>query len=658
MSARRRVGLLVVAGAVAVVAFAARPPVADAHAVFVGSRPADGESVPQAPSLLHVTFDEAVTLTGARAELRNGKGDVVAAIPPVGAGDTLALTFDDSSQSGVRHGAIAVTVPRLDDDVYQLRWRLVSADDLHPTNGALTFGIGQPAVAGGLTNQEPLPSYPVVVAGWLDLLAVAVLVGALGVRELLVPVAVRTMGGVHDDIASCAELVSLRAVRIARVAAGAAIATKLLVLGATAWAAAHLAGAAGIATAIGGQTGRPVFVVTFAGATGIVVVLRPDRGGGTPAPGSMRALTAVAFAVGLLAISAQGSHLAVQRAGSRVASLVLTVHLLAAGVWIGGLIVLGIVIHALRRGLGAPRAFADALMRAFRVPAAVAVGVLTVTGLHLTGRQVASVDAGLRSLYGHILGGKLLLVVVAGIVGLVTGRRVRGRGPGRPSNGLVALETGVGVVVLAAAAVLAVSPPARGARYETAHSAVAVPSVAGRAADLFVNAAVAPNQPGRAFVNLEVQDTRRPAPGLIVTVEVTVSGPGATPAATYRADRLDLTRWQAAGVTVAGAGTAHLVVTVTRAGLPDARFTHDWIVPAPTVTRPAQLISGRPLAPITDTLAVIGLAVGGGVLWRARRRTRRPVDTLGYSANEPLPPDGYDRTDDPQLVSSSSKEAP
>lgn len=121
-------------------------------------------------------------------------------------------------------------------------------------------------------------------------------------------------------------------------------------------------------------------------------------------------------------------------------------HLLAAGAWLGGLLPLAL---SLRAGATAPA-------RRFARIGLPAVAVLGVTAL-VQGWVLGGGAAGLASAYGAVLAGKLALF--AGLLALAARHRLRlvpGLPEARPAllRSLV-VEIGLGVVVLAVAALLA-----------------------------------------------------------------------------------------------------------------------------------------------------------------------------------------------------------
>jgi copper transport protein len=295
----------------------------------------------------------------------------------------------------------------------------------------------------------------------------------------------------------------------------------------------------------------------------------------------------------------------------------MTLHVLTAGLWVGGLIVLSLVLPGL-----AQRDVLATLARFGRI-AAVSVAVLLVTGLYSAGRQVASLDALLSTTYGWSLAGKLALLALTGAFGLGGFLAVRRR---RPSLRLLGAEAIAAVGMLVAASVLLSSAPARGPQFAPVDRPVAgTPLASGKAGDLLVDISAAPNRPGQNFVTATVLDTLRPAPAPVRRVVVTFTR-GAR-RVVVPATRLDSTHWQVAGTQLSAPGAWRIALSAERPGLPAATYATPWTVASPLLSQPVQRprYSQRPLQPILTALALaLAVLTGLGLLWRARARLALP----------------------------------
>jgi putative copper export protein/methionine-rich copper-binding protein CopC len=196
----------------------------------------------------------------------------------------------------------------------------------------------------------------------------------------------------------------------------------------------------------------------------------------------------LAAALGSAVVPALSGHAADSAGESRVFALLNdTVHVTAAGVWMGTLAVLLIVgipaalVHARpeqsgdapTRGPDPVRASGDPIppatmpplarmVNAFSRIALIAVGALVVTGLVNAWLRLRSLDALLGSAYGLTLLAKLTLVAAAASVGLFNWRVVRpalaeGEGAGRLRTS-VGAETILGLLIVLVTAILIATP--------------------------------------------------------------------------------------------------------------------------------------------------------------------------------------------------------
>ncbi len=142
-------------------------------------------------------------------------------------------------------------------------------------------------------------------------------------------------------------------------------------------------------------------------------------------------------------------------------------HVLAGAAWVGGLVPLALsLVEGRRRADGAAEALR--LLSRASVAASAAVGVIIVSGVANTAFHAGPVPARLAdSAYGAVLLAKLGLVttmlVIAGFNRFVMMPRLARVAPG-PARWTalgrgVALEYGLGLLVLGAAAVLGITPP-------------------------------------------------------------------------------------------------------------------------------------------------------------------------------------------------------
>lgn len=401
---------------------------ASAHATLESTSPAQGSEQAAPPTSVVLDFDEGVSLTRQSIRVLDATGNEVTAGPvghPGGKGEQVG----------------APLVVPLPQGSYRVIWRVVS-DDSHPVSGSFTFGVGVPAAPLTATTSA---SDPLVTAvhGFLQfaaLLGSGLLMGAGFFLAVLWPPGLTRR--------SCRRLL-----------AGAWWVTVVSTVGL-----AVLEGPYGGTLPLSAAGDVSLLGTTLATTYGRLLLLRLVALAGcavvwwsvrrrSSGPGRF---DLAGLALLLLESFSFAGH-AGQGGLVLLWSTVDAAHLAAAGVWVGGLLVLTVVLRRPDRGPGAD-ALAPVLRRWSGV-AATAVGVLVVTGVAQGVREVG----GWAALTGTTYGG-ILLAKVAGLalmLVLALGSRRRIARSGRTPAASVTVEAGLGVAVLALAAVLTSTVPAR-----------------------------------------------------------------------------------------------------------------------------------------------------------------------------------------------------
>ena len=158
------------------------------------------------------------------------------------------------------------------------------------------------------------------------------------------------------------------------------------------------------------------------------------------------------------------------------------IHLLAAGLWVGGLAGLVVVFVPVARREQGSREFFQSIWTQFGRFAVVAVGLTITTGLFNASELVASTSALADSAYGQSLLLKLSFVAVIGLIGLSNslvlhpalsaplGRLLRRPQGWRPFDrkflpATIAVEGIAGLTAMMLAGILASNAPANGPDY-------------------------------------------------------------------------------------------------------------------------------------------------------------------------------------------------
>jgi copper transport protein len=311
---------------------------ASAHALLERSVPASDSIVDQAPSDVVITFTEPPDPDLSQIDVLDSSGSSVAegsaTVPP---GDEHELRV------GLR--------PGLADGVYTVTWRTTSTADGHSTGSSFAFGVGvSPAgsapPAGALIPQTPKPSPEAVAGRWLLYAGLAVLLATATMRF-----AVLREGP--------------RGSRIVLPVAWALAAVGLTLVAAAEASAAGVSLGTLLSSATGTPLARQGIAVALTGvAVAIAFIRRSD---------AAIAAVGIGAAIGLL-FHAVGGHAGAPGPWRGFDLLVQWLHLLAVGIWIGGLAWL---VIDLREAAGVRR---DAHIRRFSGLAAPALALVLATG--------------------------------------------------------------------------------------------------------------------------------------------------------------------------------------------------------------------------------------------------------------------------------------
>jgi copper transport protein len=418
-------------------------PAAGAHGNLRASEPADGSALAQPPRAVLLEFSEAPDRALSAVHVLDAGGR------PVERGRVQPVPG--------RPGALQVPVGELPSGVYTVSWRVVSRVDGHTTRGVFAFGVGDQApariVAMGPQAERQAGDPPTVlgVAGrWAVYWGFALLLGAAttglvvfgsaGLPGRPAPLLVTAL------LLAAAGLVTMAAA--AKAAAGVS-----------------LAQLAGSATGLWLAGRGAALLVAAAAVASLLVLARPSPARHLTPPGPMAAtrplaVLALATAGGLL-LHALAGHAAAPSPVRGLNLLAQWAHLVAVGVWIGGLAWL---LHGLR---GLDRVEQVAASLRFSRLAAAGLAVVVVTGL---GRSVVELGGWQRLAdtgYGRALFVKV--VVFAALAGLGAGNRFlvipalrAGQIGVSRLRGTVGGELALAAVVLAAAALLSELPPGAG----------------------------------------------------------------------------------------------------------------------------------------------------------------------------------------------------
>ena len=609
-----------------------------AHATLVRSDPADSAVLLEAPEEIRLWFDEAISPKFSSAQLFDVNSRPV---------QLVGIQTDPNDPS-----VLILSVPDLEPGVYSLLYKVLSETDGHFSQGVLVFGVGEGMDVGTapvVETQETVP-LPEIFLRWGNFSLIAALIGAMAVIHFILPrsgedyfwraIVIVTRRRVLGWTTWCAMLafgvgVGLllwQAITLRRNLPDGVPTQAVIwqILSQTRWGWLWLAR----------QSILLVLSVIFVWLYHLNMVQR-SRSSETPIAAAVSVLAGI-LAIMLVILQTLTGHAAAIAPHTTLAVIIDSLHMLAASMWVGGLLTLAVTLLplSLHRRDDLVR-LAQVGWRPFSTLAALSVGLLIVTGLYNTGRQVASVDALLTTGYGQALLGKIGLVVGVGLFGLLNSVLLHphlavplGRLMGRPAGwrplalrhlpGLVLAEVSLGLLVMWATGLITASPAPRGPVFTVIPEDI--PSALSQTVDdLVVTLQVKPNRPGQNVMTVFAASTRRPPPAEIIRVILRFTyleqDLGRVSA---KAEEVEPGRYLLGGNHLSLAGLWQIEVVVRRKGLEDSVAYFNWLVAPPGEARPVVVSKARLEQPLTIAAAgliLIGLLVSG--IWLGRRKVSR-----------------------------------
>lgn len=367
---RARLAALLVLGGLSV------PGTAFAHATVEEAEPGYRERLETAPATVLLRFDQDVTAFPDSIVVRGGDGRIVSG----------------TAVDGPNARVVLVPVRALSRGVYTVRWHVLSSDG-HTVSGLYTFGIGVAAPPPTEAYGAAGPTRAEDAVRWIYFISLSLVVGGLGfallvLREMPAPVASRLYKLVALGIVAALEVGILAFILRAEDALQLPF-EKLMYADLSPIAGGTRLGAAFMAMTLGFVL--VAIFVYFAWLLERPVLLWPAF------------LLATGFASGL----SLSGHQAADAGSSWVTEMADWIHLSAALLWVGGLVVLAVCVWPLARELRR-----DAFLRFSRL-ATVSVAALLAAGIYLSVVRLPAVSDLWTEGYGRILLVKIGLVGAA-----------------------------------------------------------------------------------------------------------------------------------------------------------------------------------------------------------------------------------------------------
>src|SRR5437763_6962800 len=154
----------------AIVVALATPSAAFAHASIRDSKPASRQRLAQAPKRVEIDFDQAVNVFPNGIKVYDARGRQLA-------------RYVRSESAG---HAIVAGLPRLPTGPYTVRWQALSGDG-HVVSGVYTFGVRVAAPEPTQAYGSSGPTTTENVLRWLYFVCLALTIGAVAFRLLILP---------------------------------------------------------------------------------------------------------------------------------------------------------------------------------------------------------------------------------------------------------------------------------------------------------------------------------------------------------------------------------------------------------------------------------------------------------------------------------------
>jgi copper transport protein len=401
----------------------ALPAAASAHALLQSADPAAGSSLASSPTSITLTFGEQPDPRLSSVKVLSSDGRDVTGGAPV------------EAVSG-RPATLRVALPQLPDGVYTVSWRTLSTVDGHVASGSFAFGVGVAPPTPGTSSpatleQSPSASPAAAIARSLLYVGLVLLFGFGFV-------------GLITDESVPRRLLAMAVLGWVLSAIGTAG-----VLGVQ-WSDTGADVRSVLGSSLGIASAERIGALILTGAATLLVVARRSRVGR-----GLLALTAGAAALGMLADVLTGHAAAGTLIPIQVSAQWL--HVVAIGVWIGGLAGLLLAVR------GRPDDVKARWVRTFSTWAGIALVVVVVTGVIRAVDELGSIDALFNTDFGRLLIAKSGLLLVLALLG-ATNRFINVPRAARVLAGLRRVgttEVAVAAVVLLLTGILVnVAPPA------------------------------------------------------------------------------------------------------------------------------------------------------------------------------------------------------
>jgi len=366
-----------------------------AHANIVRSDPAANAVLDQAPAQITVEFSEAVDPHLSKIEVLYDDGSVA---------DNHDTTRDPNDPK-----VLHVSLKDSRAGTYIVSWRALSEADGHVTSGSYVFSVGQPIdqTKAGATTTGAVTSPLDMLARALTFIGQAVIAGVVAFRWLAWRPALKS-AQLADEVDVRSLPPTKRVLIVALVLTG--VGAVLILI------AQSVSSGGSIGDWLGTRVGR---IWLGRVATLIAIGMLLDDVVSTGRGSRFGTIISIWWPLQLLFLTTLTSHSAAVSTPPIVPFAADFIHLIATSIWVGGLAMMAFVVPRVAQTLNDEDRSWLWLRTVvnFSTVAAVAVGVLIITGSYLSFLHVGSWTALIGTAYGRTLILKLALAGIAMLVG-------------------------------------------------------------------------------------------------------------------------------------------------------------------------------------------------------------------------------------------------
>lgn len=368
-----------------------------AHAVYVDSSPKAFQSISVPPGEVSVLFSEPIEIAYSRISVIGPDGNTV-------------NTNDVRNIDGDTASIAASLQPGLPEGVYTVSARVLSAIDGHVTEETFTFGVGVASPGQGTSGQQrDILSLEESFSRFPGMAGQVIVVGAVfGMLWLWKPIA--RVPWLSSAIAPMRVAIDKSMLKLVIIGIGLVIASGVAMIMVQA-----ISLGAGIPEAISTKFGN-VWMTRMLQSSILMVITvavysKVSRNNVSPTKAEMFAILILGLAV-LVTSSLIAHAAATEQAGPIVLDFF---HNAAASIWIGGVILLGIVVMPkvlALRDENTRSAAVSILIPRFSMLVVAILGIAVITGPVLLFALESDLSLTLASIYGQVLAVKLALAGV------------------------------------------------------------------------------------------------------------------------------------------------------------------------------------------------------------------------------------------------------